>query len=115
MADSKENRDAMSFRQLVTWAWRLTCAQERYQPAHSSDRRANVCCRPRPPPLVVAVIALAALWVHSVFQGVGHSLERQQVPPFTGPRDFCAGFTPSSCDFWRLTGAVACTLPVSPQ
>ena len=111
MPDSVENRDAMSFRQLVDWAWRET------PPVHK-DRK-NLLIHIVAVPLFVAghvllvlamihswwlaVVALAILAISVVLQGIGHSLENQQVPAFTGPRDFLRRlYAEQFCNFWRF-------------
>ena len=86
MPDSGENRDAMSFRQLVAWAWRET------PPVHKSGT--NLLIHLIAVPLFVAghvllivgailswwlvAIALASVLGSLILQGVGHSLEQQQ-------------------------------------
>ena len=112
--DSKEKRDAMSFRQLVSWAWRET------PPVHKSGT--NLLIHLIAVPMFVAghvllivgvllwwwlvAIALASIVGSLILQGVGHSLERQQVPPFTGPRDFLRRlYAEQFCNFWRFLGS----------
>ena len=114
MPDSEENRDAMSFRQLVEWAWRET------PPVHKSG--ANLLIHLIAVPLFVAghvlllvgailswwlvAIALASIFGSLILQGVGHSLERQQVPAFTGARDFLRRlYAEQFCNFWRFLGS----------
>ena len=114
MPGSEENRDAMSFRQLVEWAWRET------PPVHRS--RANLLIHLIAVPLFVAghvllivgailswwlvAVAMAGILGSLILQGVGHSLERQQVPAFTGPRDFLRRlYAEQFCNFWRFFGS----------
>jgi len=106
-----ENRDAMSFSDLVAWAWRET------PPVHKSA--GNLIIHLFAVPLFVLghVLALTgvlmAWWlviagilciiISIAIQGVGHSLEQQQVPPFTGPRDFLRRlYAEQFCNFWRF-------------
>ena len=106
-----ENRDAMSFSELVAWAWRET------PPVHRDGR--NLLIHVLAVPLFVLghglVIAglLLAWWltlagvlcviISIAAQGFGHSLERQPVHPFTGPRDFVRRlYAEQFCNFWRF-------------
>lgn len=106
-----ENRDAMSFRELLAWAWRET------PPVHRNSTNLVVHLFAVPMFVVghlVLPLAIAFSWwlavvgllfiVFSVaLQGVGHSLEQQQVPPFTGARDFVRRlYAEQFCNFWRL-------------
>jgi hypothetical protein len=105
------NRDAMSFRELLAWAWRET------PPVHRNA--SNLVIHLIAVPLFVVghllvlaavvfswwlvVLALLCVVVSVTLQGVGHSLERQQVPPFTGPRDFVRRlYAEQFCNFWRF-------------
>jgi hypothetical protein len=114
MPDSAENRNAMSFRQLVKWAWRET------PPVHRNG--ANLLIHLVAVPMFVAghvflivgailswwlvAIALASILGSLILQGMGHSLERQQVPPFTGLRDFLRRlYAEQFCNFWRFLGS----------
>jgi hypothetical protein len=109
-ADS-ENRDAMSFPELVAWAWRET------PPVHRSAR--NLVIHLFAVPLFVFghVLALTGVllgWrltlagilgvvISIAAQGFGHSLERQQVHPFTGPQDFLRRlYAEQFYNFWRF-------------
>ena len=101
----------MPFRELLAWAWRET------PPVHTNA--ANLLIHVFAVPLFVAghVLLLAAIvsswWLLVVgllciiaaiaLQGVGHSLEPQQVHPFTGPRDFVRRlYAEQFCNFWRF-------------
>ncbi len=114
MPGSEENRNALSFRQLVEWAWRET------PPVHKSG--ANLLIHLIAVPLFVAghvllivgailswwlvAVALASILSSLILQGVGHSMERQQVPAFTGPRDFMRRlYAEQFCNFWRFLGS----------
>ena len=114
MPDSEENRDDMSLRQLVAWAWRET------PPVHKSGT--NLLIHLIAVPMFVAghallivgvahswwlvATALASIVGSLILQGVGHSLEKQQVPPFTGPRDFLRRlYAEQFCNFWRFLGS----------
>ena len=94
-ADS-ENRNAISFVELIGWAWRETL------PVRRNTR--NLVIHIVAVPLFVlghvlliggvlasgwlAVAGLLCVVVSIAVQGFGHSLERQQVHRFTAPRDF---------------------------
>ena len=113
---SPENRDSMSFRELLAWAWRETA------PVHTN--RANLLIHLFAVPLFVIghLLLLSALvlsWWLSVgllcivvsltLQGVGHSLEPKQVAPFTGPRDFMRRlYGEQFCNFWRFLFSGQC-------
>ena len=109
-ADS-ENRNAMSFVELVAWAWRET------PPVHRNTR--NLVIHIVAVPIFVlghvlllggvltsgwlAVAGLLCIVVSIAVQGLGHSLERQQVHPFTGPRDFLRRlYAEQFFNFWRF-------------
>ena len=109
-ADS-ENRNAMSFVELVAWAWRET------PPVHRNTR--NLVIHIVAVPLFVlghvllfggvlasgwlAVAGLLCIVASIAVQGFGHSLERQQVHPFTGPRDFLRRlYAEQFFNFWRF-------------
>lgn len=101
----------MSFRELLAWAWRET------PPVHRNG--SNLIIHLIAVPLFVvghlllpaaiifswwlAVLATSLIVASLTLQGVGHSLERQQVPPFTGPRDFVRRlYAEQFCNFWRF-------------
>lgn len=109
-ADS-ENRDHMPFSELVAWAWRET------PPVHTNTR--NLVIHLFAVPLfvlghiLVLSSVLLAWWlapagilciiISVAVQGFGHSLERQQVHPFTGPRDFLRRlYAEQFFNFWRF-------------
>lgn len=109
-ADS-ENRDFMPFPELVAWAWRET------PPVHKNAR--NLVIHIFAVPLFVlghvlaltgafviwwlAVVGVLCVIVSIAVQGFGHSLERQQVHPFTGPRDFVRRlYAEQFYNFWRF-------------
>ena len=106
-----ENRDLMPFSKLVAWAWRET------PPVHKNA--GNLVIHLFAVPLFVFghMLVLSAAWlvwwlalagvlcvVTSIaVQGFGHSLERQQVHPFTGPRDFLRRlYAEQFFNFWRF-------------
>ena len=108
---ANENRDAMTFPQLLAWAWSET------PPVHRNA--ANLLIHVFAVPLFVVghVLVLAAFasgwWLLAVgllcivaaiaLQGFGHSLEPQQVHPFTGPHDFVRRlYAEQFCNFWRF-------------
>src|SRR4051812_40464150 len=94
--NAAEDRNAMSFRELVSWAWRETL------PVHHNGT--NLLIHIVAVPLFVLghvmlvvgmfvnawllVPAIVGIVVSLLAQKVGHSLERNQVPPFTGAVDF---------------------------
>ena len=105
------NRDSMSFSELIAWAWRET------SPVHQTRR--NLVIHIVAVPLfvlghVLALTGALVAWrlvvagilciiVSIAVQGFGHSLERQQVHPFTGPRDFLRRlYAEQFCNFWRF-------------
>lgn len=109
-ADS-ENRDTMTFPELVAWAWRET------PPVHRNAR--NLAIHIVAVPLFVlghalllggvlasawlAVVGVLCILVSIAVQGFGHSLEQQQVHSFTGPRDFVRRlYAEQFCNFWRF-------------
>jgi hypothetical protein len=106
-----EDRNAMSFPELLSWAWRET------PPVHKN--RTNLLIHIVAVPMFVLghVLLLAGLlvdpWLFAVAipcvavsllaQRFGHSLERDQVPPFTGTRDFLRRlYAEQFCNFWRF-------------
>lgn len=106
-----EDRGAMSFPELLSWAWRET------SPVHRNG--VNLLIHVFAVPLFVlahvllvaslfagawlAVAGVAGIVLSVVLQGVGHSLERIRSHPFTGPRDFVRRFYAEQfCNFWRF-------------
>ena len=106
-----ENRDSMSFRELLAWAWRET------PPVHKNVT--NLVIHIFAVPLfVLGHLFLLAAFVYGwrlivvgllcniasiVLQGFGHSMEQQKVPAFTGPRDFVRRlYAEQFCNFWRF-------------
>ena len=105
-----DDRTAMSFPQLVTWAWRET------PPVHQS--RTNLLIHIIAVPLFVLghVLVIAGLinpWflvgaalsivVSLTAQKYGHSLEHNQVHGFTGASDFLRRlYAEQFCNFWRF-------------
>jgi hypothetical protein len=106
-----ENRNAMTFSSLVAWAWRET------PPVHQDARNLVIHLLAVPLFVIGHVLALSSLlvawWlaiagilciiISIALQGFGHSLERQQVHPFTGPRDFLRRlYAEQFFNFWRF-------------
>jgi hypothetical protein len=106
-----ENRNAMTFSELVAWAWRET------PPVHRNT--SNLLIHIVAVPLFVlghllllggvlasrwlAVAGIVCIVVSVAIQGFGHSLERQQVHPFNGPRDFVRRlYAEQFYNFWRF-------------
>lgn len=112
MADEETNdRNAMSFPELLSWAWTET------PPVHK--RTANLLIHVFAVPLFVAghlllvagifsdkwllVAALGCVIVSLGLQTYGHSLEKVKPPPFSGPRDFVRRlYAEQFCNFWRF-------------
>ena len=109
--NAAEDRNAMSFPELVSWAWRET------PPVHKNGT--NLLVHIVAVPLFVLghvllvvgmlinpwllVAAILSIVVSLVAQKVGHSLERNQVPPFTGAGDFLRRlYAEQFCNFWRF-------------
>ena len=105
------NRDAMPYSELLAWAWRET------PPVHKNPR--NLLIHIFAVPLFVighlvlltaifwawwlSIVGLPCIVVSLALQGFGHSLERQQVPPFTGTRDFVRRlYAEQFYNFWRF-------------
>jgi hypothetical protein len=106
-----EDRGTMSFSELLAWAWRET------PPVHKNVT--NLVIHIFAVPLFVlghlflfaavvlvwwlAIVGLLCIIVSVALQGLGHSMERQQVPPFTGLRDFVRRlYAEQFCNFWRF-------------
>jgi hypothetical protein len=106
-----EDRDSMSFSKLLAWAWRET------PPVHKNGT--NLVIHIFAVPLFVlghlfmlaavvfdwwlAIVGLLSIIVSIALQGFGHSMEPQQVPPFTGSRDFVRRlYAEQFCNFWRF-------------
>jgi hypothetical protein len=109
-ADS-EDRDLMPYSELVAWAWRET------PPVHKNS--GNLIIHLIAVPLFVsghvlmlsgvlvvwwlALVGLLCIVISIAVQGFGHSLERQQVHPFTGPWDFLRRlYAEQFYNFWRF-------------
>jgi len=109
--NAPEDRSAMSFPELVSWAWRET------PPVHKST--ANLIIHIVAVPLFVLghVLLVVGLFVNAWWlagaalsivvslaaQRVGHSLEHNQVPVFTGAGDFIRRlYAEQFCNFWRF-------------
>ena len=109
--DRSEDRNAMSFPALVSWAWRET------PPVHKNA--ANLLIHLFAVPLFVVgnvllvagvvfdlwlpIAAILCIVVSLALQKFGHSLERNQPPPFAGSRDFLRRiYAEQFCNFWRF-------------
>ena len=109
--DRSEDRNAMSFPALVSWAWRET------PPVHKNA--ANLLIHLFAVPLFVVgnvllvagvvfdlwlpIAAILCIVVSLALQKFGHSLEENLVPPFAGPRDFLRRiYAEQFCNFWRF-------------
>ena len=106
-----EDRNLMSFSELVSWAWRET------PPVHKNI--ANLVIHLFAVPLFVLGhislilgvfinlwISLAGIFsiiVSLLLQNFGHSLEANRVHPFLGLRDFLRRlYAEQFCNFWRF-------------
>ena len=109
--DVSEDRNAMSFPELVSWAWRET------PPVH--ENATNLLIHIVAVPLFVAgnllfvggvifvwwltFVGLACVAVSLALQRIGHSMERTKPPAFSGPRDFLRRlYAEQFCNFWRF-------------
>jgi hypothetical protein len=109
--NASEDRNAMSFSELLAWAWRET------PPVHKNG--ANLLIHIVAVPLFVIghillfagilispwflVAAILSIVASLMAQKAGHSMERNQVPPFTGARDFLRRlYAEQFCNFWRF-------------
>ena len=101
----------MSFPELLSWAWRET------PPVH--ENAANLLIHLFAIPLFVIgnflliaglvfgwwllLVGFLCIVVSLALQKFGHSLERNQVPPFSGLRDFLRRlYAEQFCNFWRF-------------
>jgi hypothetical protein len=106
-----DDRNAMSFPQLVDWAWRET------PPVHKHV--VNLWIHIFAVPLFVLghallvaalftdlrllVVAPLCIIVSLALQNFGHSLERERVHPFLGAGDFVRRlYAEQFCNFWRF-------------
>ena len=109
--NAPEDRSAMSFSELVSWAWSET------PPVHKNT--ANLLIHIVAVPLfvighVLLVVGLVvnpwwlagaavSIVVSLAAQRFGHSLEHNQVPVFTGAGDFIRRlYAEQFCNFWRF-------------
>ena len=106
-----EDRNAMSFAELVSWAWRET------PPVHENGTNLVIHIVAVPLFVLGHVLLIAGLlvtpWLFAAaalsivaslaVQKFGHSLERNQVPPFTGAGDFLRRlYAEQFCNLWRF-------------
>ena len=109
--DDGNRRSAMSFPELLSWAWTET------PPVHR--HAANLLIHLFAVPLFVVghvlfvaglfldrwllAAALGCVVLSLALQKAGHALEKIQPPPFIGPRDFVRRlYAEQFCNFWRL-------------
>lgn len=109
--DTSRDRNSMSFRELLSWQWEET------PPGH--ENAANLLIHIFAVPLFVFAhcLLIGGIFVDSwlfvpavlgivlslILQKIGHSLERNPVIPFAGPRDFVRRFYAEQfCNFWRF-------------
>lgn len=107
-----DSRDAMTFQELVAWAWQET------PPVH--ENRTNLLIHLVAVPtfvighllVVIGIFALAA-WavmlgvglvvISLILQKRGHALERQEVYAFASTKDFIRRlYAEQFCNFWRF-------------
>ena len=111
LPQAPEDRNAMSFGELVAWAWRET------PPVHRNGTNLLIHLVAVPLFVVGHVVVLAGIlfgaWlllaglacivVSLLLQKVGHAMERTQVVPFLGPRDFARRlYAEQFCNYWRF-------------
>ena len=106
-----EDRNSMSFSELLSWAWRET------PPVHKNA--ANLVIHLFAVPLFVIghfllivgvfinlwilVAGIFTIVISLLLQTFGHSREANKVPPFTGLRDFLRRlYAEQFCNFWRF-------------
>ena len=110
-ANTSEDRNAMSFRELLAWSWRETPPVHR----HPTNLLIHLFAVPlfaignvllvagaafNPWLLLVAAVCIVA---SMALQKFGHSLERIPTIPFAGPRDLLRRFYAEQfCNFWRF-------------
>ena len=109
--ETSEDRNTMSFPELVSWTWRQT------PPVHKNGTNLLIHLFAVPLFVIGNILVVAGIvfnpWlllaaplcivVSLALQKFGHSLERAQVPPFTGPRDFLGRlYAEQFCNFWRF-------------
>ena len=109
--NAEEDRNTMSFSELLSWAWRET------PPVHKNGTNLLIHIVAVPLFVVGHVLFVAAFlikpWllvpailsvvVSLAAQKFGHSLERNPVPPFSGGRDFLRRlYAEQFCNFWRF-------------
>ena len=109
--DPPNDRNAMSFSELRAWAWGET------PPVHK--HRTNLLIHIVAVPLFVIghilllagiltnpwwlVAGIVSIVVSLAAQKAGHALEPNQVPSFTGARDFLRRlYAEQFCNFWRF-------------
>ena len=109
--NAAEDRNAMSFPELLSWAWRET------PPVHKNGT--NLLIHVVAVPLFVLghillvagifidpwllAAAILSIVVSLAMQKFGHSLERSHVPPIAGARDFMRRiYAEQFCNFWRF-------------
>ena len=109
--DTTEDRNAMSFPELVSWAWRET------PPVHRSTTNLLIHLFAVPLFVIGNLLIVAGLvsnpWlllagpaciaVSLALQKLGHSIEEVPVHPFQGPRDFVRRlYAEQFCNYWRF-------------
>ena len=109
--DNSEDRNAMSFPTLLSWAWEETPLVHK--------NAANLLIHLFAVPLFVIgnllliagvvfdlwllIAAISCIVVSLTLQKFGHSLEQNPVHPFSGPRDFLRRiYAEQFCNFWRF-------------
>jgi uncharacterized membrane protein YGL010W len=109
--EKSDDRNAMSFPELLSWAWKET------PPVHQNA--VNLLIHLFAVPLFVVgnflvvaglvtdswllVAAILCIVASLALQKFGHSLERDRPPPFAGSRDFLRRlYAEQFCNFWRF-------------
>ena len=109
--DGSEDRNAMSFPELVSWGWRIT------PPTHRNATNLLIHLFAVPLFVIGNVLVIAGIVFNSWFllaaplcivvslalQKFGHSLEQTQAPAFLSPRDVLRRmYAEQFCNFWRF-------------
>ena len=109
--DSTEDRNAMSFSELIAWAWRETT------PVHKNGTNLFIHLFAVPLFVIGNLLVVPGIFfnhwlllaapfcvaVSLALQKLGHSLELVPVHPFMGARDFLRRlYAEQFCNFWRF-------------
>ncbi len=109
-----QDRNALSNRELLAWAWRETPPVHRHGvnllihivavPAFVAGHIVLLAGLVLSPWLLL--VGLLTITVSYGVQGVGHALEQNRPPPFVGPWDFVRRvYAEQMFNFWRFLGS----------